>query len=98
MRLELDSWSRSATRQRTHQAGTGCLQASLAARSDPGVARAYIKRRADSIEDRERELARDGIPVSGRHPAVEVDRQDEVLDVQVGRRASWRSRCYPCHP
>ena len=43
---------------------------------DIGTARAYVKRRADAVALRERELSEGGIPVSGRHPAVEVEVQE----------------------
>ena len=46
--------------------------------SDLGVARAYVKRRADALALRDRELAAGHIPASGRHPAVEVEVQEQV--------------------
>ena len=48
------------------------------AREDIGTARAYIKRRADAVALRAKELAEGCMPRNGRHPAVEVDVQEQV--------------------
>ena len=56
---------------------------------DIGMARAYVKRRADAVALRERELSDGGIPVSGRHPAVEVEVQEQLW------MAKWAAQPQP---
>ena len=56
---------------------------------DIGTARAYVKRRADAVALRERELSEGGIPVSGRHPAVEVEVQERLW------MAKWAAQPQP---
>ena len=48
------------------------------AKDDIGVARAYVKRRADALATRDKDLAAGHLPVNGRHPAVEVDAQEQL--------------------
>ena len=48
------------------------------------AARSYVKKRADQVMRRERELAMQRLPSCGRRPALEVDRQAEIW--------VWRSR------
>ena len=52
------------------------------------AARSYVKRRADQVMMRESELAMQKLPPSGRHPALEVDRQAEAWCEK------WRSRSH----
>ena len=56
---------------------------------DIGTARAYVKRRADAVALRERELSEGGIPVSGRRPAVEVEVQERLW------MAKWAAQPQP---
>ena len=55
---------------------------------DIGVARAYVKRRADDVATREKELAAGRLPTDGRHPAVEVDVQEQIW------RDKWKARSH----
>ena len=52
----------------------------LRARCSVDAERTYINRRADQVMQREKLLASQKVPASGRHPAVEVDKQAAVWD------------------
>ena len=67
-------------------------------REDIGVARTFVKRRADDVAAREQALAAGDVPASGRHPAVEVDVQSsfgwrsglpDLMAAQPRSRTSW---------
>ena len=58
-----------------------------------GAARAYIKRRADQVLDREKELAAGNLPACGR-PAIQVELQEAVWMTKWAARPHGDAR--PC--
>ncbi|CAE7040599.1 unnamed protein product [Symbiodinium sp. CCMP2592] len=63
-----------------------------ATRDSLAASRAYVKRKADQILEWDKTAAEDRAPTSGRHPAVEVDRQAAEW------KQKWRTRCSDSGP